>query len=130
MNTLRTSGKIENTAANCRRPEWLFGSNPGAIEAQEAEGQRQLVTSRQLPTEIYCCSGDGKAMLEALGVKFGQPGKDDPQFCDVELPLGWEIRATGHSMWSDLFDEKGERVASIFYKAAFYDRQAFMTLDQ
>src|SRR6185436_8068032 len=32
--------------------------------------------------------------------------------------------ATDHSMYTDLVDDKGRVRASIFYKAAFYDRKA------
>lgn len=32
---------ISDTKKN-PRPEWLFGANPGAIEAQEEDGQREL----------------------------------------------------------------------------------------
>ena len=44
----------------------------------------------------------------------------------VKLPAGWKKQATDHSMWSKLLDESGAVVASIFYKAAFYDRIAEM----
>lgn len=96
---------------------------PGAIEAQEAEGQRELVQSAQLPVE---CHAECKAKLEAAGVKFGPALPDDPLFCNAELPAGWKKVPTDHSMWSDLVDEKGEKRAAIFYKAAFYDRSAFI----
>ena len=36
--------------------------------------------------------------------------------------------ASDHSMWSKLEDENGVEIASIFYKAAFYDMSAFMRL--
>ena len=36
---------IKNTISDTTKnphPEWLFGLNPGAIEAQEEDGQREL----------------------------------------------------------------------------------------
>ena len=33
-------------------------------------------------------------------------------------------------MWSDLLDDKGVKRGSIFYKAAFYDRSAFLRLKE
>ncbi len=33
-------------------------------------------------------------------------------------------------MWSDLLDDKGRKRGSIFYKAAFYDRKAHLSLDR
>ena len=94
------------------------------IEASEARGQRELSDGSQLPSDI---SGD-KAELEKDGVVFGQPSVDDPLFLDVTLPDGWKIERTDHSMWSKLIDANGRERASIFYKAAFYDRRAFMNV--
>jgi hypothetical protein len=48
----------------------------------------------------------------------------------VSLPPGWKVVPTDHSMWSDLVDAKGEKRASIFYKAAFYDRDAFIRIEK
>jgi hypothetical protein len=48
----------------------------------------------------------------------------------VKLPEGWHIKATDHSMWSNLVDDKGRNRASIFYKAAFYDREAFLSFNR
>lgn len=113
--------KITNTARNEVRPEWLMGGNPSAIENQEAEGQEELVTSTQLPVKVT-----GREILEEAGVAFGKVCQDDPLFCEAELPEGWKKQATDHSMWSNLVDADGVVRASIFYKAAFYDRDAFI----
>lgn len=53
----------------------------------------------------------------------------DDLFYGVKLPEGWEIKATDHSMWNDLIDNKGRKRANFFYKAAFYDRDAFINFD-
>lgn len=100
----------------------LIEGTSGGIEASEARGQRELVESTQLPSKIR-----GREELEAMGIKFGEPCADDPLFCDAELPAGWKKRATDHSMWSELVDNEGEVRARIFYKAAFYDRDAFIS---
>jgi hypothetical protein len=94
---------------------------PGGIERMEARGQQELVKGESLPTE---CSD--KAALEAAGVVFGAPYPDDPLFCPVTLPEGWKKQATSHAMHSNLLDDKGRVRASIFYKAASYDRRADM----
>lgn len=48
-------------------------------------------------------------------------------FYEVTLPGGWQIKPDGDSVyWSNLIDENGKCVCSIFYKAAFYDRDAFV----
>ncbi len=114
--------KVINTAKQENRREWLMGGNPGGIEAQEARGQQQLVESDVLPTEVR----GNKAELEAAGVVFGDPVPGDPLFCSVQLPAGWQKQPTDHAMWSDLVDDQGRKRAGIFYKAAFYDRKAFV----
>ena len=112
---------IKNTAKKAN-PEWLLGSNPGAIENQEKEGQEELSNSSQLPrTDGF---KDVKSQYEKMGIKIVGESKEDELFYDVILPVGWNIVSTEHSMWSNLVNEKGSIVAKIFYKAAFYDRRA------
>lgn len=98
----------------------------GGIEAQEAQGQRELANSDTLPTRVL--TTNGKAILESFGVKFIGPVEGDSLFQFCELPTGWSKRPTDHSMWSELVDEEGRVRAMIFYKAAFYDRDAFIRL--
>lgn len=99
---------------------------PGGIEAQEAQGQTDFVSSETLPIEVNYPRGTGRSILESWGIKFG-PQQDD-LFIKVQLPPGWSKRATDHAMWSDLLDERGRVRAHIFYKAAFYDRSAHISL--
>lgn len=118
---------IENTAKTAKDnplSTLLTAGGQGGIEAQEARGQEELVNSTSLPTDIR---RGGKEILEAAGVVFGEPLRDDPMFCEAKLPQGWKKQATDHSMHSDLIDEKGRKRAGIFYKAAFYDRSAHMS---
>lgn len=98
-----------------------------AIEHQEAQGQRSFVASTTLPSK---CDGDSRKALEASGVKFGEIVEGDPMFQHVELPDGWQKRPTDHSMWSELVDARGRKRASIFYKAAFYDRSAHINAER
>jgi hypothetical protein len=95
------------------------------VEAQERQGQAQLVSGESLPTEC-----PDRAVLEAAGVVFGQPYPDDGLFCPVTLPAGWTKRRTDHAMHSELVDDKGRVRAGIFYKAASYDRRADMRVQQ
>lgn len=103
----------------------LGGTSDGMIERQEAQGQWSFVGSDTLPTDI---SPEDKSALEGMGVRFLGPVEGDDLFQYVELPEGWEKRPTDHSMWSTLLDAEGEEVASIFYKAAFYDRSTHLHL--
>lgn len=97
----------------------VIGSAERVIKNQEARGQSALVRSSVLPKQ------GPWDVLEAMGIVRGE--EQDDLFVQVTLPEGWHKRATNHSMWSDLIDEHGRNRASIFYKAAFYDRAAHIT---
>ena len=116
--------QVRNTATADPLINLLDTAGPGGIERQEAVGQYELVNSDVLPSEIH---GD-KSILEAAGVVFGEPVEGDPLFTNVTLPEGWRKVATDHSMHSDLVDADGKKRASIFYKAAHYDRRADMMI--
>lgn len=101
------------------------------IELQEAEGQRTLVTNCFLPKDeeryieatgfqrIYA-----KPRYKAMGIEIIEDVND--LFFRVKLPEGWSLKATDHTMWNELIDDQGKTRAEIFYKAAFYDRNAFI----
>jgi hypothetical protein len=88
-------------------------------EADERRGTQQLAASGQfLPV-------DGpRAELEALGFVFGAPKHGDPLFVHVAFPDGWSMQISDHSMWNYVVDGTGKRRVAVFYKAAFYDRNA------
>ena len=94
------------------------------ILEQEAQGQREMVNSDVLPIKI---NGGKIQDFEALGFVFGD-GKIDGLFRPATLPKGWKREGSDHDMWSYIVDETGKQRVSIFYKAAFYDRDAFMSL--
>ena len=134
---MKSTHKI--TATNKLDPLILLASTltPGGhgIEAMEAAGQKELVESSQLPADGLNGSRFGakdtytvKKMLEDAGGKVLHPTDGDPLFVDVVLPKGWTLKPTEHSMWNDLVDEHGRKRAGIFYKAAFYDRNAHIHL--
>lgn len=97
----------------------LAGRLRGVPEAQEAAGQRELVASDVLPAKGVSDDQLRRVGIEVLGAV---PG--DPLFRYARLPAGWEKVASGHAMWSYLYDGRGRRRAEIFYKASFYDRDA------
>lgn len=68
-----------------------------------------------------------KAQYEKMGIKILD--EYDDLFLSVELPEGWEIRTTGHSMWNEVYDNNGRRRIQYFYKAVSYDRDAFTNFD-
>ncbi len=107
----------------------VIAATPGGIEAQEAAGQRDFVASETLPckpSDYHTTDEEMRHILETLGIEFLEPVDD--LFWYVRLPAGWQKRATDHSMWSKLYDDKGRERASVFYKAAFYDRSAHINL--
>ncbi|MFE4647709.1 hypothetical protein [Streptomyces sp. NPDC056707] len=120
---------IENTNSTSARAALLLGALAGLsadqlIGAQEGRGQQQLVHSDRLPTQM----DDDQAAFEAVGFRFGDPDPTDPMFMLANLPTGWSREAADHDMWSYVIDEQGRRRVAVFYKAAFYDRSAFMRL--
>lgn len=119
---------IENTSKMSKdNPSLMLGLLMGGasrgIEAMEADGQRQFVDSCQIPTAMRNCDD---ASLTALGFVLGPVTPDDPMFREATLPKGWRKLPTDHSMWSKIVDETGTERFEVFYKAAFYDRSAFI----
>lgn len=96
----------------------------GGIEAQERAGQTSFVGNTTLPKDMSFANS--QETLKQMGITLG--AEVDDLFVEAQLPDGWTKRATDHAMWSDLLDEKGRKRAAIFYKAAFYDRNARMSL--
>lgn len=104
----------------------IRGSSAPVIEEMEAAGQAQLGASDRLPVKIR--SAGGRAAFEALGFTFGEADPKDPLFMPATLPAGWKRKKTDHAMGSVIVDGLGRERVSIFYKAAFYDRDASMSL--
>jgi hypothetical protein len=103
---------------------FIVAAIPGGIEAQEAAGQKVLVNNELLPLDGI----DEVAMPLRITYE-----KDvvDGIFVKASLPIGWKkVAAPDHSMWSYIVDETGKKRAGIFYKAAFYDRRAYIRLEE
>lgn len=133
------------------------GKDPSkAIENQEKRGQQSVVKNQRLPKksnenivpneikwngikhDMDDWEEENKIktqnIIEYTKQQYEKMGIDiveeyDDLFYSVILPEGWEIKATDHSMWNNLFDNKGRKRANFFYKAAFYDRDAFINFD-
>jgi hypothetical protein len=103
----------------------LTGDSSSAIMNQEARGQRQFNSSDVLPRDMH---GNTREQFESLGFVFGEVVDD--LFIQATLPTGWQKKATSHSMHSIIVDDKGRERVGIFYKAAFYDRVAHMSLSR
>jgi hypothetical protein len=134
----------------------MSGESPSvAIENQEKRGQLAVVRNQRLPKkanshtvprDIFFKGVENKmsyeerekittaniieytrAKYERMGIEIAEDYDD--LFWSVKLPDGWEIRATDHTMWNELVDNKGRKRATFFYKAAFYDRDAFSNFE-
>jgi len=108
--------------------DMFSGVKPGdAIVAQEAREQSRMVAASRLPKECdrFWRGRDPIKTTETyaeLGIKV--LSEYDDLFFNVELPAGWTLKPSDHSMWSYLYDEKNRKRLSVFYKGAFYDRNA------
>lgn len=106
----------------------MTGSVSEAVDMQEAAGSKDLLCNDVLPIKGTLTPGVRsvdiskiKTELESIGFLFGE--MEDDIFVKVKLPDGW-YKESQSNYWSYLFDDKGRCRASIFYKAAFYDRSA------
>jgi hypothetical protein len=101
----------------------LAAATEGGIAKQEKEGQTSLGGFDRLPVSSF----SNRHHLEAFGFVVHDP--IDDLFTSVTPPSGWTLKATDHSMWSTLYDDLGRKRGAVFYKAAFYDRNATLRLD-
>lgn len=130
------ANQVTNTASEVRRDPIVglaTAMMPHGIEASEARGQAELLASEVIPSEIqdYWCGEEKRPampLLESWGFVFGKHEGGDTLFRRVTLPAGWSRKGSEHAMWSHIVDELGRERCAIFYKAAFYDRRAFLTI--
>lgn len=109
---------------NTKNTKGLFAFD---IEQMEKDGQISFVNSTQLPWKINGKDGGAIDDYKKMGIKIIKEHTDgDEIFTEVELPIGWKKEPTEHSMWSNLIDNNGNIRATIFYKAAPYDRSSFI----
>lgn len=95
---------------------------PATLAHLEKQGQKQEARRSTLPSDM----GGSRLIFEKMGVVFHGPVPGDDLFLEVTLPPGWRKDYTEHSMGLVLLDDRGRQRATIFYKAASYDRRAYM----
>jgi hypothetical protein len=113
----------------------LVLGTPTGVYASERRAQAQVVESDVIPAEIQSPYVDGQLkvgygvdILRAWGFTLGKPVDGDPLFIHVTLPPGWKKKGSSHAMWSSIVDEQGRERCSIFFKGAFYDRSAHLSI--
>lgn len=92
-----------------------------AVPLIERRGQTELTQSTKLPNKG---SNDPESLESPI--KWGPRPTGDALFRDATLPEGWTKKGSDHPMWSYVRDEKGRTRAEVFYKADFWDRDAFI----
>lgn len=97
-------------------------SVPFGIEAQEMDGQHDLLSRDIMPRRLR----PGREAFEKVGFVFGKFADD--LFIEAKMPEGWIKKATDHSLHSEILDGQGRKRGALFYKAAFYDREAYASL--
>ena len=112
------SGDIDN---------YVIATEDNGIEKQEARGQENFMRSETLPKKLMRSYLSESDLYKGLGITI--LGSNDDLFNNVKLPPGWTKKAD-NSLWSALYDDKGRKRASMFYKAAFYDRDAHISFNK
>jgi len=95
--------------------------------AQERNGQMELINSDTIPTKFNGRENKDAELIK-MGFKLGKVVESDPIFRYCELPTGWKKERGENPLWTYILDENGNQRMSVFYKAAFYDREAFFNL--
>ncbi len=122
----------QKVVSNCRLPKKVSGGIPDECKNKGiphwATPEYDQMTWEE--RDAICMKNKVewvKQQYAKMGIKI--LGDADDLFYSVELPEGWKIEATGHSMWNDVLDDKGRERISFFYKGAFYDRDAFSNFE-
>jgi hypothetical protein len=91
----------------------LASSSTGRVEAQEAQGQRELIVSDTLPLEL---SGGEESWekFRSWGFILGDVVPNDSIFRFVQLPAGWKKKGSDHDMWSYVINDTGKERLSVF----------------
>ncbi len=95
------------------------------IKSQELNGQLDVLSMKLIPRSVgYPATQE---TIERMGIKI--TGTLNDLFFTCEFPEGWKIVPSDGPMWTYLIDKSGNQRASIFYKAAFYDTDAFIKVN-
>lgn len=115
----------------------INGNSNTTIENIEKKGRDKILDKIQLP--IYGLHINGKVFdreetKEIVAKKYKELGieiinEENDLFYNVKLPYNIKLNGSESVYWTYLVDENGKELASIFYKAVFYDRDAFINID-
>jgi hypothetical protein len=143
---------IERSGIEIFAEAMITGNTSAVIEHSERREQSSVVRNQRLPKkandhtvphDIFWAGIDDndkdypswwtrqrenninwmKEQYEAMGIKI--INEYDDLFYNVQLPDGWEIKATDHPMWNEIYDDQDRKRMKFFYKDSIYDRDAF-----
>lgn len=108
-----------------------------SIDNIERSGRDNIINKTQLP--IYANSINKKCYdientKELVLKKYKELGievinEENDLFYNIKLPKNIKLKSSESKYWTYLVDDKGTELASIFYKAVFYDRKAFININ-
>lgn len=107
----------------------MFGGSKTPVEDAEKSGQSRMIAKKQLPIKANSRTINNNQLrkkYQELGIEI--LSEADEYFYNVKLPSNIEIKATDHAMWNEVYQD-GNKIASFFYKASFYDKDAFISFD-
>lgn len=103
----------------------ISGASPREILRGQTTAQRLVAESdKWLLARRINPGGDSRVKLMKLGFKV--IAVRDDLFYEVEAPEGWTKSTNGY--WTRVLDKSGVERFLQFYKGAFYDRSAFISL--
>lgn len=107
-----------------------LADNGRSILAQEARGTREVASASgtRLPVEGTSTLED-QDRCHAVGIRLGPKVPGDPIFREAQLPEGWTTQPSREdSRTTNIVDANGHVRGYIWYKAASYDRRAYLRI--
>ena len=101
--------------------DFIDNVTPESIERSELAGQQDFI-SRTFRDALPIATAADWEILESWGIEKGEPL--DALFCSAKLPTGWSKVGGEAPRVSTIRDKRGLVRATVFYKAASYDRKA------
>lgn len=116
----------------------ICGNSNMTIENIEKKGRDEILNKVQMPIFGLHINGkmfrDKEETKEIVARKYKELGIEiineaNDLFYNVKLPNNLKLKSSESNYWTYLINEEKQELASIFYKAVFYDRDAFINID-
>ena len=93
------------------------------VSSIEKDEQLRVIRECELPRSMK----PDQESFEKLGFEF-EDIDGDVVMCKAKLPEGWTMKIEDSPYHTSIFDEKGRKRVTFFYKGVFYDRNGHMVL--